>query len=303
MRKRPCRTSSTRLRLVAAIIRASMGMGRELPTRSKTLDSKTRSSLACNSSLSSPISSRNRVPPLASSKRPTLWLMAPVKAPLTWPNNSDSMRVSTRAEQLKATKGPWARGLFWWMAWAKRSLPVPDSPSMTTVASDPATSGSMSSSLSMAGLLPMISTSPGMGGRFLPPGQGQTQALEGFHPADNGLPFVADGGGADQEVQPTPCFVPDTHVLILTGDAVFQAGFQGAAGFAAVALQDLPTVAAQHLFRAKAGDLLGRAVEGGDLRRWLTTNRPRSRLSNTASGSTPSPKSDQADQDLVRVSS
>ena len=99
---------------------------------------------------------------------------------------------------------------------------------------------------------------------MLLPGQGQTQALEGFHPADNGLPFVADGGGTDEKVQPTPCFVPDTHVLILAGDAVFQAGFQSAAGFAAVALQDLPTVAAQHLFRVKAGEPLRRAIEGGD---------------------------------------
>ncbi len=109
----------------------------------------------------------------------------------------------------------------------------------------------------------MISTSPGMERRALPPVQGQTQELKGFHPADNRLSFVADGGGADEEIQPASRFIPDAHVLIFPGDAVFQGGFQGAPRFAVVRLKDLPAVAAHHLFRAKAGDLLRRAVERG----------------------------------------
>ena len=102
------------------------------------------------------------------------------------------------------------------------------------------------------------------GGPGFPPGQGQTQGLKGFHPADNRLSFVADGGGADEEIEPASRFILDAHVLIFAGDAVFQGGFQGAPGFAAVRLKDLPAVAAHHLFRAKAGELLGRAVERGD---------------------------------------
>ena len=60
---------------------------------------------------SSPTSSRKSVPPAASSKRPGLGLSAPVKAPFSWPNSSDSTRVSGRAAQLRAMKGPSARGL------------------------------------------------------------------------------------------------------------------------------------------------------------------------------------------------
>ena len=87
--------------------------------------------------------------------------------------------------------------------------------------------------------------------------------MKGFHPADNRLSFVADGRGADEEIQPASRFIPDAHVLIFPGDAVFQGGFQGAPRFAVVRLKDLPAVAAHHLFRAKAGDLLRRAVERG----------------------------------------
>jgi hypothetical protein len=73
------------------------------------------------------------------------------------------------------------------MAWAKRSLPVPDSPSKTTAALDAATSGSISSSFFMAGLGPMISTAPGAGELFLGwPPQAGAQGLKG----DTHRPFL-----------------------------------------------------------------------------------------------------------------
>ncbi len=59
----------------------------------------------------SPISSRNSVPPSASSIRPLRVWMAPVKAPFSWPNSSLSSRFSLRAAQLTLMKGPLARGL------------------------------------------------------------------------------------------------------------------------------------------------------------------------------------------------
>jgi hypothetical protein len=57
----------------------------------------------------SPISSRNRVPPCACSKRPLRWLTAPVNAPFSWPNSSDSSRFSGSAAQLSLTSGCGAR--------------------------------------------------------------------------------------------------------------------------------------------------------------------------------------------------
>ena len=61
---------------------------------------------------SSPISSRNSVPPLATSNRPTRCSSAPVKAPLRCPNSSLSIRLSGRAPQLIATNGISARRLW-----------------------------------------------------------------------------------------------------------------------------------------------------------------------------------------------
>ena len=51
----------------------------------------------------SPISSRKIVPPSASSKRPFLSRIAPVKAPFTWPNSSLSSSDSGSAPQLTGT--------------------------------------------------------------------------------------------------------------------------------------------------------------------------------------------------------
>ncbi len=72
------------------------------------------------------------MPRSASSKQPWRRSNAPVKAPFSWPKISLSSRVSGIAAQLIATNGNAARGLNWWMVWATSSLPVPDSPLMST---------------------------------------------------------------------------------------------------------------------------------------------------------------------------
>ena len=89
--------------------------------------------------LISPISSRKIVPPSASSSLPALSRYAPVKLPRTWPNISDSSRVSVTPAQFTATNGPRARGLPAWMASAMSSLPTPLSPVISTFASARAT--------------------------------------------------------------------------------------------------------------------------------------------------------------------
>src|SRR5260370_20210673 len=58
----------------------------------------------------SPISSRKSVPPWAASSNPCLACTAPVKAPLTYPNSSDSISVGTSAEQSTGAKGRSRRG-------------------------------------------------------------------------------------------------------------------------------------------------------------------------------------------------
>ena len=80
-------------------------MGREAPTRFTSPSSSVRSSLACRSNGSSPISSRKMVPPWASSKAPLRSRSAPENAPFSWPKSSDSMRVSAMAEQLTGMNG------------------------------------------------------------------------------------------------------------------------------------------------------------------------------------------------------
>src|SRR5260370_19259693 len=60
--------------------------------------------LACNSLGSSPISSKKSVPVSAASTSPFLFVSAPVNAPRTCPNNSDSIRVGLRDWQSTATK-------------------------------------------------------------------------------------------------------------------------------------------------------------------------------------------------------
>ena len=92
----------------------------------------TRSSFTCVAGVISPISSRNSVPRSASSKQPCRRSAAPVNAPFSWPKISLSSSVSGIAAQLIATNGNAARGLSWWIVCATSSLPVPDSPVIST---------------------------------------------------------------------------------------------------------------------------------------------------------------------------
>ena len=82
---------------------------------------------------SSPISSRNSVPPSALSTSPGLFDTAPVKAPRTWPNSSDSSRFSGIAPQLTARNALSRRSDSSWMPRATSSLPVPLSPLTSTL--------------------------------------------------------------------------------------------------------------------------------------------------------------------------
>ncbi len=75
------------------------------------------------------------MPPSAASTRPVRAALAPVKAPFSWPNSSDSISVSGIAAQFTQISGARERLLCWWMARATSSLPVPDSPWMSTVTS------------------------------------------------------------------------------------------------------------------------------------------------------------------------
>ena len=117
------------------MMRTSSRMGLLSPTRSITLSSRKRSSLDCAVADSSPISSRNRVPPSASSNLPALSRTAPVKAPRTCPNTSDSKRFSAIAVQVTSTNGLSARADLLWMDRASSVLPDPVSPDRSTVAS------------------------------------------------------------------------------------------------------------------------------------------------------------------------
>ena len=73
------------------------------------------------------------MPPSACSKRPRRMVCAPVKAPRSWPNSSDSSKSFGMAAVLIATKGPLPRGLCLCSARATSSLPEPDSPVIITV--------------------------------------------------------------------------------------------------------------------------------------------------------------------------
>ena len=67
---------------------------------------------ACIPSGISPISSRKKVPRCACSNFPTCRPEAPVNAPFSCPNNSDSINSAGIAAQFKVTKGPPRRALF-----------------------------------------------------------------------------------------------------------------------------------------------------------------------------------------------
>jgi transcriptional regulator with AAA-type ATPase domain len=80
-------------------------IGRDEPTRVTSPYSTARSNRSCAPIDSVASSSRNRVPPSASSNRPARTLVAPVNAPASCPNNSASISVSGSAAQFITTSG------------------------------------------------------------------------------------------------------------------------------------------------------------------------------------------------------
>jgi hypothetical protein len=82
--------------------------------------------------------------------------VAPVNAPFSWPNNSDSSTLSASAAQLTAMNGSSCRGDQSCSARANSSLPVPDSPRSNTGEWLRATRRTLSSTALIAGVLPMI---------------------------------------------------------------------------------------------------------------------------------------------------
>ncbi len=90
----PASTASGRCSLVAATMRTSTLSGRELPMRVTSPYSTARSRRSCAAMESVPSSSRNNVPPSASSKRPARALVAPVE------------RAGLMAEQLGLDQRP-----------------------------------------------------------------------------------------------------------------------------------------------------------------------------------------------------
>ena len=123
---------------------------RELPTGSKSPLSSTRRSFVCCVGGTLAISSRNSVPPSASSKRPTRSVLASVKAPRTWPKSSLSNTVAARPPTLTVTSGLPARGEQACSSRATSPLPVPFSPVISTLASEGPTRSIISSTGCMA---------------------------------------------------------------------------------------------------------------------------------------------------------
>ena len=103
------------------------------PSLRNRFSSSTFRSLACTEGASSPISSRKRLPPCASSSMPRLNSFASVKAPFSWPKSSDSRNSGVSVAQLRSTKEFAARALSSWMSRAATPLPVPVSPWMRTL--------------------------------------------------------------------------------------------------------------------------------------------------------------------------
>ena len=126
---RPC---AGRSRCVAATMRTFTCTGRSPPTRTTSPSCTTRSSRTWAAGGSSPTSSRNSVPPSACSNQPFRRLTAPVNAPCSWPNSSESISSGEIAPQFTRRNGPLRNAEWSWMARAMISLPVPVSPNSST---------------------------------------------------------------------------------------------------------------------------------------------------------------------------
>ncbi len=108
----------------------------------------------------SPISSRKSVPPSACSNFPACFAAAPVNAPFSWPNSSDSINSAGTAAQFSVTNAFSRRGDFSWIARATNSFPVPVSPRMQTRVSLAATRSICAVSRAMAAPDPISSCLP-----------------------------------------------------------------------------------------------------------------------------------------------
>ena len=97
------------------------------------------------------------MPPDASTNLPMWRSVAPVKAPFSWPNRSDSTRLSGIAPQLTATNGLARRSPQPWIARAISSLPTPDWPSISTGIAEPAAFSAWRSTACMRGLRVIMS--------------------------------------------------------------------------------------------------------------------------------------------------
>ena len=100
------------------------------------------------------------MPRCAISNLPGLRATAPVNAPFSWPKSSVSSSVSGIAAQLIATNGASARGLSAWSDRANSSLPVPLSPSSSTVVSVAAARCSEANTLRSEGSSPTSCGAP-----------------------------------------------------------------------------------------------------------------------------------------------
>ncbi len=112
----------------------------------------------CITSGISPISSRNNVPPLASSNSPLFAISAPVNAPFSWPKNWLSAKLSGIVAQLTGKKVEFLRSPYWWIIRAINSFPVPFSPCTRTFTGDLLTILTISSTSLIAGLSAIIET-------------------------------------------------------------------------------------------------------------------------------------------------
>ncbi len=132
-------------------MRTSILTGALPPSRSISRSCTARSSLACSRTSISLTSSSSSVPPCAASNLPIRRAIAPLNAPFSWPNSSLSSSASGIAAQLSATNGPASRRERRWMWRAITSLPVPDSPEISTDASARATCSARRTSSAIAG--------------------------------------------------------------------------------------------------------------------------------------------------------
>ncbi len=96
--------------VVVFIIAAVILMATEIGNLFNAMAACLSDAVICSAGEVSPISSRNKVPPSACSKRPCLSRSAPVKAPRLYPKSSLSSSVSGSAPQFCATKRIALRG-------------------------------------------------------------------------------------------------------------------------------------------------------------------------------------------------